>query len=110
MNLIIDIGNTSTKIAIADGKEIRFFQRFSELAITDLMSITSEYKPNGHSIGGWGNSIKSFGLVKAKYSATYCGANTNIPIKTNTPPPKPWASIGWLGQLGQTTFFLIAMY
>jgi type III pantothenate kinase len=43
MNLIIDIGNTSTKIALFDGNLQNYFSRFDELTVPILEKLIGEY-------------------------------------------------------------------
>lgn len=46
MNLIIDIGNTYTKVAITDGYNNVFVDRFEHLAVTDIDKIISAFSPD----------------------------------------------------------------
>ena len=106
MNLIIDIGNTSTKIAIADGKEIRFFQRFSELAITDLMSITSEYKPKRGIVSAVGEiPVNAVDWLKQNIPLHIAGPNTNIPIKNDYSTPETLGFDRLAGVVGANYLF-----
>ncbi len=46
MNLIIDIGNTSTKIAVIDNSNIIFNTRFEKLEISDIQALITKYEIN----------------------------------------------------------------
>ncbi|MFC3561607.1 type III pantothenate kinase [Pedobacter jamesrossensis] len=43
-NLSIDIGNTTTKIAVFSGKEIIFYQRISKITVDDLKPLLAEFE------------------------------------------------------------------
>ena len=46
MNLIIDIGNTCTKIAVIDNSNIIFNTRFEKLEISDIQALITKYEIN----------------------------------------------------------------
>ena len=89
MNLIIDIGNTLSKVAIADGKEVRFFQSFHELDIDDLMPIINDFKPERCIVSAVGKiPVNTLVWLRQNLPVHIAGANTNIPLKNDYSTPE----------------------
>lgn len=45
MNLIIDIGNTLTKVSVVNGQEVLFFNRYERLQPNDIENVVVQFKP-----------------------------------------------------------------
>ena len=45
MNLIIDIGNTLTKVSVVNGQEVLFFNRYERLQPSDIENVVVQLKP-----------------------------------------------------------------
>ena len=45
MNLIIDIGNTLTKVSVVNGQEVLFFNRYERLQPSDIENVVAQLKP-----------------------------------------------------------------
>ncbi|MDX9853788.1 MAG: type III pantothenate kinase [Tenuifilaceae bacterium] len=45
MNLIIDIGNTLTKVSVVNGQEVVFFNRYERLQPNDIENVVVQFKP-----------------------------------------------------------------
>lgn len=89
MNLIIDIGNTLSKVAIADGKEVRFFQSFHELDIDDLMPIINDFKPERCIVSAVGKiPVNTLVWLRQNLPVHIAGANTIIPLKNEYSTPE----------------------
>jgi len=89
MNLIIDIGNTLTKIAVANGKEVKFFHGYPELDIADLIPIINEFKPDLCIVSAVGKiPVNTLVWLKQNIPVHIAGANTNIPLKNEYSTPE----------------------
>ncbi|MBN1989130.1 MAG: type III pantothenate kinase [Bacteroidales bacterium] len=45
MNLIIDIGNTLTKVSVVNGQQVLFFSRYERLQPSDVENVVAQFKP-----------------------------------------------------------------
>lgn len=89
MNLIIDIGNTLTKVAIADGKDVNFFQSYPELDIDVLMPIINEFKTERCIVSAVGKiPVNTLVWLRQILPVHIAGANTNIPLKNDYSTPE----------------------
>ncbi|HDP76443.1 MAG TPA: type III pantothenate kinase [Bacteroidales bacterium] len=89
MNLIIDIGNSLSKVAVADGKEIKFFQNYKELDIGDLMPIINNFRPQRCIVSAVGKiPVNTLVWLRQNLPVHIAGANTNIPLKNDYSTPE----------------------
>lgn len=82
MKLIIDIGNTRTKIAVFDGGKIKTFSAFERLATEDLTEITSGQAISHCIISSVKDIDKTIiDFLKPAYYLIILDATTPLPIK-----------------------------
>jgi type III pantothenate kinase len=89
MNLIIDIGNTFTKVAITDGDNLVFADRFEELSIKTFKEILSKYSPEKGIISAVGKKNDDlFDTFKQNLPIIELDHNTPLPISNQYKTPE----------------------
>lgn len=89
MNLIIDIGNTLSKVAIAEGKDVKFFRSYPEVDIDVLKPIINEFKPERCIVSAVGKiPVNTMVWLRQNLPVHLAGANTNIPLKNDYSTPE----------------------
>jgi type III pantothenate kinase len=89
MNLIIDIGNTRTKIAVFENGKINTYSAFETFTPNDLIKISSDQEIRYciiSSVNDIDRSIISF--LSAKYSLFILDAKTPLPLKNHYETPE----------------------
>lgn len=95
MNLIIDVGNTATKIAVMDNNEILFRQRVERLSVKEVAALLDEHKSIDKAI------VASSGTIEGRVCALLrerltCfvefTSNTEIPLKNGYKTPETLGS------------------
>ena len=98
MNLVIDIGNTSAKLAIFDGAALLEVVYDSNQTLERLPGLCSRYDIEQAIVA---TVIDLSESASAQLSALRIplfrlGADTPLPVETSTRHPKPWVTTAWL--------------
>lgn len=90
MNLIIDIGNTFTKVAIVDDNDtVVFIERYEILTIDTLHGVLISHTPQKAIISAVGKKdIKLVEYIKSKISTIELDHKTNLPITNKYKTPE----------------------
>ncbi|MDI3525964.1 MAG: type pantothenate kinase [Tenuifilum sp.] len=89
MNLVIDIGNTFTKVAVADGQDVKYFQNTLEIEIDELDRIIKEFQPNNCIVSAVGKiPVNTLMWLKQNINVHVAGINTKIPIENKYSTPE----------------------
>ncbi|RZK49780.1 MAG: type III pantothenate kinase [Pedobacter sp.] len=86
-NLIIDIGNTTTKLAVFQGRELCFFERYSNFGKADLEAVWHKFPIQKYSVSSVKSEIKnvlSFFPQHMQYCAFHTGLRGNVVSAYNT--------------------------
>ncbi|HCT30378.1 MAG TPA: pantothenate kinase [Bacteroidales bacterium] len=89
MNLIIDIGNTFTKVAITEGYEVAFIDRFEVLSIERLEDILKKFSPSKGIVSAVGRKDDAFfERLKQYLPIIELDNNTLLPITNQYKTPE----------------------
>ena len=93
MNLVIDIGNTLTKIAVFDKGEMVFFDKYSNPGVADIHNIITTYPDISAAIMGSvsGFSAEAKAYIESRIPLLVLESETSLPIRINYRTP---ASLG----------------
>jgi type III pantothenate kinase len=108
VNLVIDIGNTRTKLALFNDFDLMFNVPIDELKPEQVIMLQEEHPLLNRAIL---SSVKEYNpqlrelLASSFETFIELVHTTPIPITIVTAPPKRWAKTGWLLPLGPTNYF-----
>lgn len=89
MNLIVDIGNTLSKIAIVDGDIVKFSNKFNSLNANDIEEVLNKYPIKKSIISIVGNvDERIIKYLTANCKTIILNQETPIPIKNQYSTPK----------------------
>ncbi len=89
MNLIIDIGNTLTKVAIIDSQRVEYFNSFSELNVQDFENVLKKYQPvRGIVSSVRHGSSEAISWLMSRVSLHFAGTETRLPIANDYATPE----------------------
>ncbi|RPH29955.1 MAG: type III pantothenate kinase [Bacteroidales bacterium] len=89
MNLIIDIGNTLTKVAITDNDNVVFNDRYEILTKEILVNLMTKYSAQRAILSVVGRKdIELINLIKAQLPTIELDHNTNLPITNHYKTPE----------------------
>ncbi len=88
MNLVIDIGNTSSKVAIFDGDELLKHQNCSLLTLQEILLFTKDYIISATIISSVKELNDEIESIRSHFNALLLSHNTPIPISNNYQSPE----------------------
>ncbi|GGI28163.1 type III pantothenate kinase [Pedobacter mendelii] len=105
-NLSIDIGNTSTKVAIFEGKEIVHYQRLSKITDNDLIDLIEKFSIKKSIISTVDEEIISLeNLLKSKTTYVRFSALLSNGVQNKYKTPSTLGLDRWAGILGANAIF-----
>ncbi len=88
MNLVIDIGNTSSKVALFEDNKLIKQQIFLKLEIEDLIDFTDSIQPSKSIISSVQKKNQNIEALEKHFNALYFSHKTAIPISINYKTPE----------------------
>lgn len=88
LNFVIDIGNTSIKTAVFEGKELKDFILFSHSQIPDLIDIVKSHSSDNSIVSSVKAIHEDLLNILKKNGAIFFDFNTKIPLKNNYKSPE----------------------
>jgi type III pantothenate kinase len=87
LKLIIDIGNTTTKLALFDGKELNKYKVVDSLTLKNVQQFILLNKVSSAILSSVKNISKEFYEVINEFNAMVLSENTSLPIENNYATP-----------------------
>ncbi|MBC8266012.1 MAG: type III pantothenate kinase [Flavobacteriales bacterium] len=88
MNLIIDIGNSSSKVAIFKGKEIVKYKTFDKITLPNILPFTNDFDISASIISSVIEIDNRIQAVISYFNSLILTHNTALPILSNYKTPK----------------------
>ena len=88
MNLVVDIGNTSSKVALFEDQKLIKQQTFLELNLQDLIHFTNSIQLSNSIISSVQKKNKNIEAIAKHFNALYFSHKTPIPISINYKTPE----------------------
>lgn len=82
-NLVIDIGNTFSKLAVFEQKELIHFQQFEKVAEKEILKLITEYQIESSTVSSVSNNIENVEKLLKKHT-NYIRFTTEITGKINS--------------------------
>lgn len=95
-NLVIDIGNTFSKLAVFEQKKLIYFQQLEKVEEVDLLKLINEYQIENSTVSSVSNQIENLEqLLKEKTNYTRFSAEITAGIKNHYESPKTLGLDRW---------------
>ena len=88
MNLVVDIGNTSSKVALFEDQKLIKKQIFLKLEIENLIDFTDSIQPSKSIISSVQKKNQNIEAIEKHFNALYFSHKTPIPISINYKTPE----------------------
>ena len=105
MNLIIDIGNTTTKVAIFDGEELIKHQILKQPSLSAIILFSKEHNISNSIISSVKQKDSICNELITHFNALFLTHKTEIPISTNYNTPETLGKDRLAGIVGANTSF-----